>query len=176
MSSPSHRVVLSIYLYTNKSPHQLASRLHIRRMGNGFHPRPVRCVIKGRYLLFSQTLQGMPLTTTLDSSTNAFARRHREVDSDDERAEKEPKRRRLDNASRDRPTSHADTYIPEDTYTLQHSWTRSEKDSYIPDYNSERSRHDRMDVDDRRPSERNMEPIRNPGPCPCPKIYASLPN
>lgn len=174
MSSPSRRVVLSIYLYTNKSPHQLASRLHTRRMGAEFHPRLARCVIKERCLLFSRPLQGMPLTTKLDSSANTFARRHREADSDDERAEKEPKRRRLDDASRDRPQALVDTYIPEDTYALQHSWTRSEKDSYIPDYSSERSRHDRMDVDDRRPGERNMEPIRNPGPCP--NLYASLPN
>jgi hypothetical protein len=67
-----------------------------------------------------------------------------------------------------------DTYIPEDTYTLQHSWTRPEKDTYIPDYSSERSRHDRMDVDDRRLGERSMEPIRNPGLYP--NLYASLPN
>jgi hypothetical protein len=164
MSSPSHLVVLSIYLYTNKSPHQLASRLHARRMGLEFHPRLVRCVINRRYLLFSQALPGMPLTTMLDAFTNTFARRRREVDSDDERAEKEPKRRRIDDASRERPRSLVDTYIPEDTYSLQHSWTRPEKDSYIPDYSSERSRHDRMDVDDRRLGERDMEPIRNPGP------------
>lgn len=174
MSSPSHLVVLSIYFYTNKSHHQLASRLHTRRMGLRFHPRLARHVINRRYLLFRQTLQGMPLTTTLDSSTNTFARRRREVDSDDERAEKEPKRRRLDDASRERPRSLADTYIPEDSYALQHSWTRPEKDSYIPDYSSERSRHDRMDVDDRRVGERGIEPIRNPGPCP--DLYASLPN
>lgn len=102
-----------------------------------------------------------------------LARRHREVDSEDERLEKEPKRRRLDDASRDRPRSLADTYIPEDIHTSQHPWTRPEKDTYIPDYSSERSRRDRMDVDDRRPGERGMEPIRNPGLYS--NLYASLP-
>jgi len=163
---PSPLAVLSIYLYTNKSLHQLASRLHTRRMGLGLHPRLARRVINKRYLLFSQALPGMPLTIVLDSSTNTPARRRREVGSDDERAEKEPKRRRLDDASRERPRSLVDTYIPEDTYALQHSRTRPEKDSYIPDYSGERSRHDRMDVDDRRLGERGIEPIRNPGPCP----------
>jgi len=135
-------------------------------MGLEFHPQLARRVIKRRCPLFSQPLQGMRLAIKLDSFTNTFARRHREVDSDDERAEKEPKRRRLDDASRDRPRPLVDTYIPEDTYTSQHSWTRSEKDTYIPDYSSERSRHDRMDIDNRRLGERGMETIRNPGLCP----------
>jgi len=140
-------------------------------MGFGFHPRLARCVIKRSCLLFSQPLRGVPLATNLDFSTNTFTRRHREIDSDDERAEKEPKRRRLDDASRDRPRPLVDTYVPEDTYALQHSWIRPEKDTYIPDYSSERPRHDRMDVDDRRLGERDIEPIRNPGLCP--NIYAS---
>jgi len=115
----------------------------------------------------------MGLTTKLGSLTNTFARRYREVDSEDERAEKEPKRRRLDDTSRDRPRPPVDTYIPEDTYTLQHPWTRPEKDTYIPDYSSDRSRHDRMDVDERRLGDRGMEPIRNPGLCP--NLYVGLP-
>ena len=142
-------------------------------MGPEFHRRLAQRVIKRRCPLFGRPLQGVRLAIKLDSSTNNFARRHREADSDDERAEKEPKRRRLDDASRDRPRPHVDTYIPESTYTSPHSWTRPEKDTYIPDYSSERLRHDRMDVDNRRLGERNMEPIRNPGLCPT--LYASLP-
>ena len=142
-------------------------------MGLEFHPRLAQRVIKRRCPLFDQPLQGMRLAIRPDSFTNTFARRHREVDSDDERAEKEPKRRRLDDASRDRPRPHVDTYIPEDTHTSQHSWTRPEKDTYIPDYSSERSRHDRMDIDNRRLGERGMEPIRNPGLCP--SLYTNIP-
>jgi hypothetical protein len=105
----------------------------------------------------------MRLITKLTPSTNTSIRRHREVDSEDERTEKEPKRRRLEDPSRDRPRPLMDTYISEDTYTSKHSWTRPEKDTYIPDYSNERSRHNRMDLDDRRFGERGMEPIRNPG-------------
>jgi hypothetical protein len=99
----------------------------------------------------------MRLTVKLPLSINTFSRRHREVDSEDERAEKEPKRRKLDDASRDR------TRPLMDTHAFQRPWTRPEKDTYIPEYSEERSRHDRMDVDDRRLGERGMEPIRNPG-------------